>query len=219
MTRTSLLSATLTVLLALVMWGCSPMPKFEELTVSETYDVGAAALDDGDLLVATEAFRRITDDSPMHELAADALLGLADTHRQLGDYASAEEAYRRLTIEYPRSPLVAEAEYKLGLSYYEQSPPAALDQQMTRRAIRQLRSFTEDHPDSPFVRDAVEKMDELRSRLAKKDYDNGLLYLTLESPDAARVYFEAVAEDYPDTVWARRALLEVARIHRRAGSA
>ena len=74
----------------------------------------------------------------MHEFADDALLGLADAHRAMGDFASAEDEYRRLLEDYPTSSLIPEAEYKLGLSFYEQSLPAALDQGMTRQAIAQF---------------------------------------------------------------------------------
>ena len=45
-----------------------------------------------------------------------------------------------------------------------------------------------------------------------------MLYISLESPQAARVYLEAVADEYPDTVWARKALLELARSYRDEGA-
>jgi outer membrane protein assembly factor BamD len=208
----NVLAASIVLVQVLVLWGCSPVPHFDDLTIQETYDAGAEAAARGDHLVATEAFSRITLNSPMHDVADDALLGLADTYRSIGDYASAEEAYWRLLADYPRSPLVGEAMYKLGVAYYEQSPPAALDQQMTLQAIDQLGAFEAEHPDSPFVPDARAKVGELRTRLARKDYDSAMLYVSLKSPEGARVYLEAVAEDYSETVWGRRSLLEFARI-------
>jgi outer membrane protein assembly factor BamD len=198
-------------LAALLGSGCSPMPSFEDLTVEETYEVGMDAAARGDDLVATEAFRRITTDYPLHEYADDALLGLADTYREAGDYASAEEAYWRLLSDYPQSPLVPEVQYKLGVTYYEQSPPSDLDQAMTHDAIDRLELFVSTYPDDEHVPDAQAKIAELRSKLAEKDYRNAMLYVTLKAPDSARIYLSAVADDYGDTVWARRALLELAR--------
>lgn len=197
---------------ALLSQGCSPIPQFDDLTVREAYDVGTQAMARGDHLVATEAFRRITLDSPMHELADDALLGLADAYRSVGDHASAEEAYRRLQADYPRSPLVGEAAYKLGLSYYEQSPPTELDQKLTREAIEQFEAFRVAHPEDPLVAEATSKIAELRARLAEKDYESAMLYFTLESPDAAKVYLTAVIDEYGGTVWAGRSLLALARV-------
>jgi outer membrane protein assembly factor BamD len=198
--------------------GCSPIPELGEATSPETYEVGREAAERGDYVLAAEAYKRLLDASPLHDLADDALLGLADAHRALGDYALAEAEYADLLIDYPRSPLVPEAEYKIGLSYYEQSLPAALDQSMTRQAIDQFEYFLSAYPESEFAPGARERIAELTDRLADKDYQNAMLYVTLEKPHAARIYLEAVARDYPDTVWARLALLEKARSFAREGS-
>jgi outer membrane protein assembly factor BamD len=198
--------------------GCSPMPELGEATAADTYTIGQEAADRGDYILAIEAFQRVIDEAPLHELADDALIGLADAHRAIGDFASAEAEYAQLMEDYPRSPLVPEAEFKLGLSYFEQSLPAALDQSMTDRAIEQLNHFLTKYPGSQFADQAREKIQELRERLAKKDYDNAMLYMVMEKPQAARVYIEAVVRDYPDTSWARLALLEEARSFAAEGS-
>jgi len=187
------------------------MPAIGEATTEETYALGEAAAAKGDYLLAIEAMNRVLSQSPLHELADDALLGLAESHRAMRDFASAEAEYGRLSTDYPRSPLVPEASYRLGLAYYDQSLPAALDQTMTERAIAQLERFMADYPDSPSVPPAKEKVAELRSRLAEKDYQSARLYITLKNGASARVYFEAVVRDYPDTPWAPRALLAQAR--------
>lgn len=206
------------VALIVATGGCSPVPDFGEATAEDTYEIGMDALAREDYLVAVEALSRVSLESPMHELADDALLGLADAHRAMGDFASAEDEYRRVLADYPRSSLVPQAEYKLGLSYHEQSLPASLDQAMTRRAIEQFERFLNVYPESEFASDAAERISELRARLAEKEYRSAMLYNSLESPEAARVYLEAVADEYPDTVWARRALLELARSYRAEGS-
>jgi len=196
---------------ALVLGGCSPMPEIGEATTEETYALGAAAAARGDHLLAIEAMNRVLSQSPLHELADDALLALAESHRAMRDFASAEAEYARLSTDYPRSPLVPEASYRLGLAYRDQSLPPALDQTMTERAIAQFEQFLAEHPDDPFAPDAKEGVAELRSRLAQKAYESARLYLTLKNGASARVYFEAVVRDYPDTPWAPRALLAQAR--------
>jgi outer membrane protein assembly factor BamD len=204
-------AALLAVGAALVLAGCSPMPGIGEATTEETYALGTAAAAKGDHLLAIEAMNRVLSQSPLHELADDALLALAESHRAMRDFASAETEYGRLSTDYPRSPLVPEASYRLGLAYYDQSLPAALDQTMTARAIEQLELFLAEYPDSPSAAAAREKLAELRSRLAEKMYESARLYVTLKSGAPARVYFEAVSRDYPDTPWAPRALLAQAR--------
>jgi outer membrane protein assembly factor BamD len=199
--------------------GCSPMPDLGEATVEDTYRIAVDALAREDYLLAIEAFRRVTIEQPLGEFADDALLGLADAHRATRDFASADQEYRRLVADYPRSPLVPDAEYRLGLSMSEQSLPASLDQEMTRAAIAQFERFAANYPESPLVSDARAEIALLRSRLAEKDYGSAMLYFTLGSPEAARIYLESVASGYPDTVWARKALLEEARSFAREGAA
>lgn len=184
----------------------------------DTYEIGVAAAEREDYLLAIEAFKRVTLDSPLHEYADDALIALADAHRAIGDHVSAEEEYRRLLSDYDRSPLVPEAEYKLGLTFFEQSLPAELDQSMTRQAISQFEYFIEAFPSSEFVAAARERILELRTRLAAKSYESAMLYMTMGKPAAGRVYLEAVVAEYPDTVWARRALLEEARSYAAEGA-
>lgn len=202
----------------LAVAGCSPIPEFGESTAEDAYAVGVEALEREDYLLAIEAFRHVTAASPLGDRADDALIGLGDAHRAIEDYAAAEDEYRSLLSDYPRSPLVPEAVYKLGLTYYDQSLPAELDQTMTRKAIEQLDYFATTYPASGFVPDARERIAELEDRLAEKDYNAAALYLELGDLKAARVYFEAVALDHPGTEWARRSLLEIARGYAREGA-
>lgn len=191
--------------------GCSAVPELGETTAPDTYDIGAAAAERGDYLLAIEAFKRVVLDSPLHELADDALMGLADSYRRISDFASAEQEYRTLLIDYPHSPLVPEAEYKLGLSFFEQSPKAELDQNMTDQALAQFEYFLDAYPESEFAGEARGRVLELRTKLAAKGFRAAELYFTLKNSRAARVYLEAVVADYPETVWARTALLTLAR--------
>ncbi len=199
------------LVVALLVAGCSQVPELGETTADDTYETGMAAAERGDYLLAIEAFKLVTLNSPLHEMADDALLGLADAHRAISDYASAELEYRQLLSDYPRSPLVAEAEYKLGVTFQSQALPAALDQSMTNQAISQFEYFLASYPKSAFVADARASILDLRTKLASKSYDSAMLYFTLGRPKAARVYLEAVVKDYPDTPLARVALLDKAR--------
>lgn len=197
--------------------GCSPIPDFGSLGADEVFATGKDAADRGDYLVAIEAFRRVTEEFPLDALADDALVALGDAYRAAGDYASAEAEYQRVFLDYSFSPLAAEAEFKLGLAYFEQALPSDLDQSMTARAIGHLSLFIEKYPESGFVDEAREKVRDLRSQLALKLYDAAMLYFKLGRSDAARVYLQAIAREYPDTVWARTALLDEARSLAREG--
>ncbi len=203
------------VLVAVV--GCSPIPEFGQAPIAEVYDVGMDAAARGDYMVAIEAFKRVTNEWPMDDLADDSLMGLADAYREIGDNALAEAEYLRLMVDYSRSPLVADAEYKLGLVYFAQSRPAALDQASTLEAIDQFNRFLARYPDNARADDARQRVVELRDRLAEKQLSSARLYMTLGNPAAARVYFEAVVAEYPGTPAVAKALLGIVRSHLASG--
>ena len=175
------------------------------------FDVGVEAARHGNYMLAIESFRNITLETPLHEIADDALVALADAHRAIADFVSAEDEYRTLLLDYPHSALVPEAEYKLGMTFFDQMLPIGLDQSMTEQAISQFEYFVAAFPSSEFADEAAGRILELRTRLAEKRYDSAVLYFTLRKPKAARVYLEAVIVEYPNTVWARVALLDKAR--------
>ena len=198
--------------------GCSSMPELGEATAEDAYALGVEAAESGDYTAAIETFERITQDVPDHETADDALVALADAHRAISAYVSAEEAYRGLLSDYPHSPLVPEAEYKLGMAFFDQVPRSSLDQSMAEQAISQFEYFMAAFPSSGFVDEAAERILELRTRLAAKRYDSAMLYFSLRQSKAARIYLESVVVEYPDTVWARAALLDKARSFAAEGS-
>ncbi len=200
--------------------GCSSPPASDEVTAEGTYDIGVAAAERGDYMLAIEIFRRITLDTPLHETADDALLAFAGAHRAIFDYASAEEGYRRLLSDYPHSSLVPEAEYELGVTFFDQALRVKVgrDQSMTKQAISQFEYFVAAYPSSGFADEATEKISELRARLAEKGYDRATLYRDMGKPKAERVCLDAVIAEYPDTVWARVALLDKARSFAAEGS-
>ena len=55
----------------------------------------------------------------------------------------------------------------------------------------------------------------LNDRLAKKAYDNGVLYMKMKLYSAATIYFQKSLDDYPDSRWACRSALGLGEGHLR----
>src|SRR5205823_10031396 len=96
---------------------------------------------------------------------------------------------------------------KIAMCYYRLSPNSWLDQTYTTKAIDAFQNFIDYNPTHQLVHDAEEKIKELNSRLAKKLYEGGLLYMKLEYYASAMKYFDAVIEKYHDTPYAEPAHL------------
>ena len=94
---------------------------------------------------------------------------------------------------------------------------AELDQQETFEALTAFRYFIEDHPGSPLVADARQRIIDCRSRLAKKQYLSGRLYHKQGYLDAAKITYAEVLRDYPDTGWYYTTLFRMGEIAQTQG--
>lgn len=202
----------LTGMLLLTVVGCAPKAPLVKpgATVQELYDTGLSLLQTGKYDKAIEVFQRITLEHANTRYAADAQFNLAECYVSKKDFAQAAIEYDFLTTNYPTSPFYEEALYKTALCYFRQSPKAALDQADLKKTRDQLALFRERFPDSRF-RAGVDSLEgEIASRLARKEYETGLLYAKAGEWTSARVYFQHVLELYPGASLAPEARYQLA---------
>lgn len=75
---------------------------------------GNAALQARDIATARRHFNTVLDNWPQDRVAADAMLGLANTQQALGDGRGAQETLRRVVSTYPDSSAAQVAKQRLG---------------------------------------------------------------------------------------------------------
>ncbi len=193
----------LLLLASLVLAGCGGSTGVvKQVSPEDRFKHAKELFDDKDYLEAINEFNVITVQDQGSAFAADAQYYLAESRYMRGEYLLAAFEYNVLKRSYPASPRVPEAQYKMALSYYELSPRAPLDQQYTRKAIDEFQSFIEYYPNNPLVKDAAAKINELNTRLAKKQYETAKLYTTMEYYRAALLSYDEVIEKYHDTEYA-----------------
>jgi len=182
--------------------GCGSSEGLTELSVEERFEKARALFNEEDYLDAINEFRIITLQYQGSAYADDAQFYLGESLFRRGEYHLAALEYAQLKNNMPASPFVAEAQYKLGLCYYNLSPKSELDQQYTLRARDELQAFVDDYAGSEYAVEAEEKIKELTSRLAKKEYDAASLYATMGYNRSAVLVYDIVIEKYPDTEYA-----------------
>ncbi len=77
-----------------------------------------------------------------------------------------------------------------------QSMPSNRDQEYTLKAVDELNRFLEEYPDNKYVEQANEHINEMKEKLAKKRYLNGLFYLKSKKYRSAVMYFESFLIEY-----------------------
>ncbi|GAB5408871.1 MAG: outer membrane protein assembly factor BamD [Balneolaceae bacterium] len=140
--------------------------------------------------------------------AEDAQFYLAESYFNSKQYILAASEYERYISYFPQNPQREEVEFKRALCYYEQSPRYRLDQSATGRAIELFQLFNTKYPNSEFVLESAEKIDELRNKLARKNYESAEFYLRTDRFLAATIYYDQTIDLYPESVWAERALIK-----------
>ncbi len=155
---------------------------------------------------ATSAFETVLSIGRGSTIAENAQWLLADSYFKTKDYVMAAAEFQRYHGNYPRSERRAEAEFMEGICYVRLSPRYNLDQTDTYKAIEIMQLFIARYPNSDKTREAAQHIDQLREKLAQKQHSAGLLYLRLQSYEAAAIYFGLTIDQFPETRWAEISL-------------
>jgi len=124
---------------------------------------------------------------------------LANTHLKLEEYYSASYEFNRLTESFPESKLAEESYFNSALSYYQLSPMYSLDQKETYNAMTKFQFYLDIYPTGKYSDKANIYISEIREKLAKKEFESGKLYLKMDQPRAAKIYFLEIINNYYDT--------------------
>lgn len=117
----------------------------------------------------------------------------------MGFYILSANYFGKFHSTYRRSPKAPEAYYMFAYSQYKNTPEATLDQSNTQNAIEALQGFINQYPESEFVAQASQCINELRRRLEVKAFGKAQLYQRLKRFRAAVIAYENFRKDYPDS--------------------
>jgi len=159
---------------------------------------------------AVEIFRAMVEDGPFspHGELAQYKLGLA--HLALGEYEQAVSAFEQLIDRYSSSPLVDDARFQLAQASLKGTFRPGYDQYPTEQAIEELEVFVSGYASSDLAPEALERLQTLREQRAAHEYGVAQFYERRREWEAARVYYEAVVNQYGDTSLAPQA---ASRLH------
>ena len=177
-------------------------------TVEVAFNKAKAFFDKGDYIDAANAFETVTRISRGTEYGQDAQYFLAESYYRSRQYLLAAAEYDRFATYYPQDERREEIEFKAAMCYYHQSPRHKLDQTETYTAIERFQLFNSRFPNSEYVTESADKINELRSKLAHKSYDAAQFYIRTEQYEAATIYLGLTIDRYPETEWAEKALVQ-----------
>jgi outer membrane protein assembly factor BamD len=163
---------------------------------------------DEDYTEAADAFETVIQIGRGTDYGEEAQYFLAESYFNNKNYLLAASEYERYVSLYPRGEKRQQSQFQEAYCYYKLSPRYKLDQKYTKRAIEKFRLYNSRFASSQKVEEASTYINEMRSKLAKKLYHSADLYMRTDQYEAAIIYYDLTIDNYPETVWAQRSLVD-----------
>ena len=189
------------ILIALLSISCRT--EFEKIRTSNdpelVYNKAMEYYDQGQYLRAQTLFELVLNSFRGSAKAEELAFKYAYTHYYQGNFILASHYFENFSNTYTSSDRREEVDYLNAYSNYLLSPSFRLDQQYTDKAIELFQIFINTYPNSERVVSANEIINELRSKLENKEYEQGILYYDLKDYNAAVHSLENLLKDFPET--------------------
>jgi outer membrane protein assembly factor BamD len=186
--------------------GCGSTTGINAETPQQAFEKGLDLYERGKYLRAIDYFRGVFDYGRTHEWADDATFYLGRAYQANDEFLLAANEYGRFVEIYRSDPRAEEAEFYRVQSYVALSPRFELDQSDTERAVTYGRLYLNRYPQGAYADEVVATVEELRAKLARKQYETAKLYETRELYEAAALSFEEVLDQFPTSAYADDAL-------------
>ncbi len=135
---------------------------------------------------------------PYSKISVDAELKSADLHYKREAFAEAQQAYLNFKDFHPKHPSVDYVTFQLAMSYYSQLPETVdRDLSLAEKSITYFDEVLSSYPNSKHTKEAREKKEETRKKLAAKEDYIGNFYFVRQKFESALYRYEDLIENYP----------------------
>lgn len=206
-----MLKITRFILLAVILisftTACNPYQKMlNNPDVAAKYKAAEAYYNTGEYRRANRLYEQILPSYRGKPQAQRVVFFFANSYLQIKDYYLAAYQFESFVKSYPKSNKIQEASFLAAKCYYMLSPNYSLDQANTNDALDKLQIFIDNYPDSEFLAEANTYVQELQTKLEKKDFEISKQYYTIRDYKSAINAFDNFISTYPGTPFKEDAL-------------
>ena len=148
---------------------------------------------------AIELYQHIVKNAPFGSYGDQAQFQIGEVHKSMADYEEAQKAYQALVDEYSNSPLVPKARYQIAYVSMLASKSARYNDDSAQKAIDDFKNFKEAYPNQAQAVEADESIKVLRARKAMTGFQTASFYDQQKKWTSAKVYYQGVVSQYPET--------------------
>ena len=191
----------ISLLLLVFLSSCTQELNLQEIGFEKSFSIAKKKYNNGNYIQALDDFNVLILNYGGQTGIDSVQYLLADTHFKLEEYYSSSYEFNRLTESFPESKLAEESYFNSAMSYYKLSPIYSLDQKETYNAMTKFQFYLDIYPSGKFTDKANGYISEMREKLAKKEFESGKLYMKMDQPRAAKVYFSEIINNFYDTTY------------------
>jgi outer membrane protein assembly factor BamD len=114
------------------------------------------------------------------------------------EYLQAAYAFKQFSNTFPNSKHGEDAGLMAANALYKMSPTSLLDQDATTKAIDAYQLFINTYPNSLKVEEGNQRIDEMRDKLYRKDFESSELYFKIGDYQAAVHSLKSLLKKYPN---------------------
>ena len=196
------------VFLSSILLSCNEYQKLLNSTDNDTdkYNAAEKYYNDGEFRRANALIEQLIPSYRGKPQGERLVFFFADSYFQIKLYYSAAIQFENFIKSYPNSQRIQEAYFMEAKSYYMLSPLYTLDQDDTYTGIDKLQVFINRFPNSEYVSEALELMDDLQNKLEEKDFEISKQYYTIRDYTSAIKALDNFVADNPGTIFREEAL-------------
>lgn len=202
--RTTVLA--LAVLSLVSLTGCGSSNPYQGLSDVDLFNIGQSKFEERDWGDAIHAFDRLLITFGTSDYAPQARLLMADAYFNKGDLLTARSEYQRYLDRFASTGDAPKAALGICRSLAALSPDPERDQAYTNDAIGICRNVVVDYAGTPESVEAADISNQMRHKLAEKEFLNADFYFRRKLYDSAIKYYEFVVQLYSETEYAPEAL-------------
>ncbi len=165
-----------------------------------------SALQKGSWSSAARRFEDLDRDHPYAPEARRAIVMAAFSYYKAGKYPEAIATAQRYTTMHPGTKEAALAHHIIASAHFDEIRDPQRDQTATRKALTELRTLRQRYPDSPYTKQAENRVLIAEDILAASEMNVGRYYLKDRNLVAAINRFKVVVTEYQTTAHVEEAL-------------
>ena len=196
------------LILSLISISCNDYQKLLNSTENEVdkYTAAEEYYDNGEFRRANALFEQIMPSYSGKPQGERLRFFFANSYFETKSYYLAAIQFENFIKSYPNSQRIVDAYFMEGKSYFMLSPAYSLDQDDTNTAIEKLQIFVNWYPNSEYISEAIELIEQLQNKIEKKDFEVSKQYYTIRDYNSAIKSLDNFMADNPGTIFREEAL-------------